>query len=347
MICFCWSQLPYYAANCIGAFVQQAKERVVVVATRPKVPIRGMEHVAGCDVKWVLSETEDRGIISLTGEMPQFLFVSGWAIPIFNRYRDEVRAAGGKVYAMSDGNSESWLVAVIRAIRFRLRYRSKYDGFFVPGKSGFRLFRMFGVESSRISTGLYSADPLIFHGEVPLSKRQKRMVYVGRFEPVKNVLALCEAFRMASGAAQGWRLELYGCGSLKDKIIARDGIYIYDFLQPLELSEVYRSARAFVLPSVCEPWGVVVHEAALSGCVLLLSDCVGAADDLTGVHNGIRFNPRRVADISHAMQKVFAMTDDELDLAYRESLQQASRISPKAFAEGANRLLTLKKVAVK
>lgn len=343
MICFCWSQLPYYAANCIGAFVRQTNERVVVVATRPKVPIRGMEQAASCEIKWLSSESDSRDIISLTGEMPRALFVSGWTIPIFNHYRDAVRVDGGKVYAMSDGNSASWLVAMIRSIRFRLMYRSKYDGFFVPGKSGCRLFRMFGVDASRIASGLYSADPLVFHGEVPLVNRGKRMVFVGRFEPVKNVLALCEAFRMASGEKQGWRLELYGCGSLKNKLLAGHGIYIRDFLQPRELSEVYRSARVFVLPSIREPWGLVVHEAALSGCVLLLSDCIGAADDFVGVHNGVRFNPRKVSDIAYAMQKVFAMTDTELELAQQESLQKSSQISPRAFVDGANRLLALQK----
>ena len=341
MICFCWVQLPQYAARCIGAFVKSTTEKVVVVATHPNVPIEGMDLVVGCEIKWIDNELEGPVLKDLLGEVPHVLFVSGWAIPIFNRYRDEVRAAGGKVFAMSDGNAASWWVTILRAIRFRLKYRAKYDGYFVPGVSGFRLFRVFGVRPQKIATGLYSADASLFHDGLPLQRREKRMLFVGRFEPVKNVVALCEAFRDAQGARNGWRLDLYGCGSLRDRMRDGEGIFIHDFLQPAQLAEAYRGARVFVLPSVREPWGLVVHEAALSGCVLLLSHCIGAAEDLMGKYNGFRFNPQNAREIAWAMRRTFEMTDDELEIAHAESLARAAEISLDRFVNGAKKLMSL------
>lgn len=341
MICFCWVQLPQYAARCIGAFVKSTTEKVVVVATRPKVPIEGMDNVVGCDIKWINSESEGPSLKDHLGEAPRALFVSGWAIPIFNRYRDEVRAVGGRVFAMSDGNAASWWVTAMRAVRFRLKYRARYDGYFVPGVSGSRLFRVFGVKQRKIATGLYSADASLFHDGLPLQQREKRMIFVGRFEPVKNVIALCKAFRDAEGESNGWRLDLYGCGSLREYLRDGEGVFIHDFLQPPQLADAYRGARVFVLPSVREPWGLVVHEAALSGCVLLLSNCIGAAEDLMGKHNGFRFNPKKMQEIAEAMRRTFRMTDGELEIAHGESLERAAAISLGRFVAGVKQLLDL------
>ena len=47
---------------------------------------------------------------------------------------------------------------------------------------------------------------------------------------------------------------------------------------------MYRASDVFVLPSEYEPFGVVVNEAMLSGCAVIVSDQVGARLDL--VRNG-------------------------------------------------------------
>ena len=39
MICFAWDGFPQYAARCVGAFVKTTSEQVVVVGTRPDVPV--------------------------------------------------------------------------------------------------------------------------------------------------------------------------------------------------------------------------------------------------------------------------------------------------------------------
>jgi glycosyltransferase involved in cell wall biosynthesis len=46
------------------------------------------------------------------------------------------------------------------------------------------------------------------------------------------------------------------------------------------LPAVYASGDVMVLPSECEPFGVVVNEAMCCGCPVIASDRVGAAKDL-------------------------------------------------------------------
>ena len=106
---------------------------------------------------------------------------------------------------------------------------------------------------------------------------------------------MCHAF-ISANMDRKWILEMCGCGPQKDLIPKDPNVEVHDFVQPEELSQIYRRARGFVLASKEEHWGLVVHEAALSGCVLLLSNRVGAKLDLLA-GNGFDFNPDKGEEI--------------------------------------------------
>ena len=118
-------------------------------------------------------------------------------------------------------------------------------------------------------------------------------------------------------------------------------IKVYDFLQLEELAKDYQSAKCFVLPSFEEHWGLVVHEAALSGCVLLLSDRVGAAKDFLSKDNGFTFNPYSLASFKKALENVFSMDNEALLQAYKKSLELSKTKGIKSFVDGVNQLLAL------
>lgn len=334
MICFAWSGFPQYAARCVGALVKAIDEQVVVVATRPSVPVEGMERLSRCRVVW-LEASDERPLRDVLGENPSVLFTSGWAVKLFNRYRDEVRTHGGRVIAMSDNNCRFSLREVVKAIRFRLFLRNKYDGFFVAGVSCARLLRFYGVPKSKIQIGMYSADSSIFNDRgVPICNRPKKIIFVGQLCERKNPIRLCQAFRLAKGFEHGWSLELYGCGPLQNKIPQGNGVFVHGFLQPEELAAKYRESRIFCLPSLEEHWGLVVHEAALSGCVLLLSDAIGAKDDFVGKENGFLFGATDEKAFARTMARAMALDDAALCRASRESLEKGRQISLDCFVKG-------------
>lgn len=341
MICFAWDGFPQYAARCIGAFVASTQERVVVVATRPFVPIEGMEKLCGCPVVWVDVNDTVR-LKDLIGEMPSVLFVSGWGIPVFNLFCDEARGDGCKVIAMIDHNLKLSLKEVARAVRFRLFLRHRFFGFFVPGRSGVRLLRFYGVDRERIATGMYSADASLFAKGRPLQERDRRIIYVGQFIERKNVLRMVSAFRKANGCRNGnWSLHLYGSGPLQGRLegMSDDCVKVHSFVQPEQLAGLYQEARAFCLPSLEEHWGLVVHEAALSGCVLLLSKAVGAAEDLLCDSNGISFSPTCEGEMVEAFRNVMEMSDDAFAKAYESSLRMAKAASVEKFVNGVQSLI--------
>ena len=219
MICFAWNEFPQYAARCIGAYVQSSDERVVVVATKPKVPILGMELLARCNVVWV-TPNDLRPLLELCGDIPRILIVSGWAVRCFNRYRDEVRCSGGKVISMVDNNYRYTLKEIIKAIRFRIMFQRKYDGFIVPGNSGLRLLQFYGVPKEKVRIGMYAADNNIFKDGKQLSARVKKIIYVGQLIKRKNIIRMCEVFQCVNDGT--WELELYGCGVLRNYLIRQD-----------------------------------------------------------------------------------------------------------------------------
>lgn len=375
MVCIVWDGFPQYGARCVKALVESLKgEKVIVVGRRPSVPDKGMEVLCGCKVVWIEGD-EARCISEVCGEMPRFIFISGWKLPIYDRWRDEVRGAGGLAVCGSDNNclldgclfGYQWLLGLIKtllgAVRFRLMRKNKYDGVFVPGKSGRRLFCVYGVEAERIAEGLYSADASLYSDGVPLERRGKRIIYVGQFIDRKNVIRMVKAFATAAEkAGGGWTLELYGCGVLRARLdtlaikvnsrLAKcnSRIEINDFVQAEQLASLYKRARIFCLPSLEEHWGLVVHEAALCGCILLLSRTIGAASDLLGTRlgndrysNGFTFNPYSVTSIEKAMELAMVMDNESLQTAHAESLRCAKAVSIDGFVKGISKLMELKR----
>ncbi len=338
MICVGWSGFPQYAARCVGAFVRTVNERVCVVATRPTVPVEGMERLCGCPVVWADAQ-DGSNIMTMLEESPRVMLVSGWSVPMFNRLAEQVRANGGRVIAMVDNNFVFGVKECVKALRFRLFLRRRFDAFFVPGKSATELLRFYGVPPERIATGLYAADDAIFGGGEPLDTREKRIVYMGQFCERKNVLMLVAAFRASGIAAQGWRLDLYGCGPQKDDLPQDDpSIGVHDFVQPEALADIYRGARAFALSSREEHWGLVVHEAALCGCALLLSNRVGAASDLLTDANGVSISPFKRSEWMLAFRRLATWSSTDWRRKEAASRQAAKRVSVARFVQGVKTL---------
>ena len=110
-------------------------------------------------------------------------------------------------------------------------------------------------------------------------------LYVGRLDPEKNVNLLINAFKSKfESNNNSVKLIIVGAGScekeLKNKSESNKNILFKGKLFGDELIDTYHQADVLVLPSVFEPWGLVVNEALSSGLAIICSNAVGAADDL-------------------------------------------------------------------
>jgi len=330
-VAIAWNELPAYAANAIREGIKLSELKVDVLATKPRVPFENIEEILAQKVHWLKKDKPTKwGECGLLP--PDVFFVSGWS-GIFEQLIIEVKNTGGKVIAMSDRNWVFNYRNIRRWVKFRLLYHKKIDAIWVPGIQGVRNAKIYGFREQSIYTGLYTAITTNFVAGCSLNLREKRIVFIGRYEPVKNISNLVKAFVEFYKEKPDWSLETYGCGSLAGKLKDVSGIRSYDFLQPENLAEKLKSARFLILPSLREPWGLVVHEACCCGCGLLISSNIGAAKDLGTVENAFTFDAYSVEQMTKAMLRVASLSEDELVNIQRLSLEKSKERSPELWAK--------------
>lgn len=333
-VAFSWNGLPQYAARMLRAAVEALGRPCPVIGSRPAVPVEGMEDALGQPIHWI-DPDQATSWAALGLAIPRVFFQSGWNSPAFNALGDEVRRAGGRVIGMSDANfRRDFRQLVLGAVAFRLRYRARFDAMIVPGISGERLMRYFGLARDRIFQGMYGADPALFRPGPALTERPPRFLFVGQFIARKGVMELCTAFARFRQRHPNWELEVIGSGPQKDELPRSEGIVIRDFVQPTQLGAHFDAARFFVLPSHVEAWGLVVHEAALAGCGLLLSSAIGSAEDFADDATP-RFKPGSVDAIERTLDSAAALSAADLDRLQRTSLAKAANFGPERFARTA------------
>jgi len=337
-VAFSWNGLPQYAARLIAAAIRTHGSASTVVGSRPSVPVSGIEESLGQPVHWVDADRPTTWQ-ALGLPVPKIYFQSGWAYPAFNALGDEVRAAGGKVCLLMDNNWRGDMRQWMGAAWFRLCLRHKFSAVLVPGKSGRRLARWNGIPNNCIWEGMYGADPAIFFNGTQLTKRPKRIIFVGQYIDRKQCVALARAFASVADRMPGWELEMYGSGPQQDLIPLHPRIRVRGFVQPEQLGALYREARIFALPSLVEAWGLVVHEAALSGCQLLLSDAIGAREDFAGEHNSALFRAGDISSLQSALVRLASKDEEALTNSQAESIRLAQSHGPGVFARSVQEII--------
>lgn len=153
--------------------------------------------------------------------------------------------------------------------------------------------------------------------EHPRGTRERRVLYVGRLSPEKNVSAIIAALARLRGDVQA-RLVVAGDGPLRGRLIAeaRDAGVTLELLgvvpQP-ELPEVYRSADAFVLASFTEGHPKALVEGMAAGLPCVVSDCEGNRSLVTDRVTGLVFDARRPDELAAQLRRT--LTDADLSRA--------------------------------
>lgn len=134
-------------------------------------------------------------------------------------------------------------------------------------------------------------------------------IYVGRLAPEKNLSRLLEGFARFHADQPEARLRLAGDGPLRaalmdaaSKLSIGEAVAFLGGLDQAALGREYLAATALVLPSLREPWGLVVNEALSHGCPVLVSQTCGCVPELVkpGV-SGLAFEPDDVGALVRGM----------------------------------------------
>jgi len=206
-----------------------------------------------------------------------------------------------------------------------------YSRAFVAGASAASYVESLGIASHRIWRGYDVVDNAHFaagaaqarRDEAALRKELKLparfFLFVGRFAPEKNLPRLLAAFRSASAdaAVAGRSLVLVGGGPEEAALRAvaaplGDRVHFAGFQQLERLPAYYGLAEALLLPSLSEPWGLVVNEAMAAGLPVVASSQCGCVMELVlpGL-NGVVVDAHDQQDIASALIAVASRDDGD------------------------------------
>lgn len=165
-------------------------------------------------------------------------------------------------------------------------------------------------------------------------------VYVGRVSKEKNIDVLLSAFgnlKMESVSSE-WGLIVVGDGPERphleqtvSEMNIRD-VYFTGGQSWTDVVSFYALGNVFVLPSLSEPWGLVVNEAMVCGLPVIVSNRCGAAYDLVmDGENGFIFDPENIDDLYARL--LFVRNPQELARMGVKSDEIISQYNPRHAAE--------------
>jgi glycosyltransferase involved in cell wall biosynthesis len=147
----------------------------------------------------------------------------------------------------------------------------------------------------------------------------RRILYVGRLSPEKNLQTVVEAT-----ASAGATLRLAGSGPLRADLDAQAKaqgapVEFLGVVEQAKLPAVYASSDVFVLASFTEGHPKVLLEAMACGLPCVASDCTGNRSLITDGETGLLFDPHRPEELAARLRRIF----DDPPLAAR--LGEAAR----------------------
>jgi glycosyltransferase involved in cell wall biosynthesis len=218
----------------------------------------------------------------------------------------------------ADDHVRTWRTEALK----KLIVKILFDAAVVGGRRSASYLNKLGMRESKIFLGYDVVDNQFFSDQVDQYRRRTQntrraparqsFLYVGRMAPEKNLPGLLRAFANYRRQGGSWSLVLVGDGPLKKKIqadpAAKEVASATTFAGSKDIQGLvphYAEASCFVLPSVREPWGLVVNEAMASGLPVIVSARCGCADDLVedGM-NGYIFDPDADASLVDALWRM-------------------------------------------
>jgi len=317
-----WNELPKYAAYPLREIIKTNPD-IEIVSIKSKLPIKNLEKILNKKIHWVKDyrlKWKDLGL-----KIPDIYFQAGWYKKSFSSLGKEVKNNGGKVVLLSDNSYKNNIRQKIGSIIYKIKYLNYFDAVWVPGKLGIKLMKFFGVPKQQIFQGLYCSNQNIFKKGIAIRKRKKNFLFVGNLVKKKGIAELLSSFKLFLNSNKDWKLTIVGNGPLKKIIPKQKNIKYLSFKTPKEIAKLMRKSRFLILPTHIDQWPLVINEATLCGCGLIITDAVGNIPEFSNNKNSIIFKVSSIRSLLSALEKASTLSDLKLDKMYEESLKFSSK----------------------
>ncbi|HEY1803080.1 MAG TPA: glycosyltransferase [Terracidiphilus sp.] len=270
---------------------------------------------------------------------PEILLFAGWHVPPYRRVARSMAKHCWRVLAF-DNPWEATLRQRVGTLVAPWYIRPLADMIWIPGERQAAFARRLGFELRSIIWGSLSCDQPGIE-TVHLTRQADGrplphvFLFVGEFASHKGVDQLVEAYSTYRQMSRDpWPLICCGAGPLGARFKDRPGICVEGFVQPDRLNDILASAGCLILPSSMDHWGVVIHEAASAGLVILASEIAGAAVHLVqDNYNGYIFDGRNPKELAALMAHVSNLSEARLDAMSQASHLLSKQFSPARWAD--------------
>jgi glycosyltransferase involved in cell wall biosynthesis len=241
---------------------------------------------------WALIRDGDFDAILICG----YYFASAWIALIAAKFHSVPILFVSDSHSLRSWKSQSnWKLRMKRSVLRRIF--SLADGVVVSSSGGVEYLKSFGFPGERVFLAPTAVDNNWWSEQAAKVDRNaaraawkipvdgKVALFCGKLQRWKAPMDLLEAFSRAN--VPNSYLVFAGDGPERNNLERRatqlglaDRVRFLGFLNQSQLPATYCSADLFVLPSLFEPFGMVVNEAMLCGLPVAVSDRVGARFDL-------------------------------------------------------------------
>lgn len=261
------------------------------------------------------------------------------------------KVKGRRTVLMTESTEADHLRVRWKELLKQILIRSLFDWAIAGGVAHRRYLERLGFPAERITRFYDIVDNHFFRSRAQADRLRYRahdfglpdhfFLFIGRLAEEKNVEGLLTAYLSYRRSGGKKSLVFVGGGPLEARLrqIASESafssdIYFEGLKSSKQLSPYYAFADCFVLPSMREPWGLVVNEAMAAGLPVLISKVCGCAEDLViEGENGFLFDPANLQELTDRLHAVESLHSGELRRMGRRSSEIISRYSPEAWAD--------------
>lgn len=260
---------------------------------------------------------------------PDVLIIDGYTYPSSWAGLFWARSRGRKRVLWSSSNEEDHDRIFYRETVKR-SFVKRCDAYNVYGTKSRDYLLKLGAKADRISiVGNNTENAFYFNETMKLKDKrsdrckqyglpERNFLYIGRLSEEKNILHLLDSFRRLKELDSRWGLIMIGSGPQRREIENYIGehklkdVVIPGFKQKNDIPVFFGMSDVFVLPSISEPWGIVVNEAMAAGLPVLVSKKCGCYPDIViDGENGFSFDPY---DKNELFRLMCEMADGKTDL---------------------------------
>lgn len=291
---------------------------------------------------------------ALDSQPADMVWLHGWHHPFVVAAWNVARDLGLPIMLRGETSRGSIRGGRIMRLAHWLYYGRRFrdvSAFLALGSLNRSLYLRYGIDERKIFLVPHAVDNQFFQERARQAHASREalrkklglpagelvILYSGRLAKEKDVGTLIKAVGCLNrDGSVRCRLAITGDGPLKPKLealaakSAPGAVNFLGFLNQTELPAIYDLADIFVMPSLFEPWGLVVNEVMNAGKPVIVSDRVGGGPDL--VRPGENGDVFRAGDLEDLRAKLRPWLNDE-SLRQKGGVRSMEIISNWSFEE--------------